>query len=210
MSKTVLSVGAPKRHLCKVTFADGSVLELDSDYCLALSLREGESLTESEIKNHKAASDFERARSRALWYLSRSDHSEKALKDKLIKAGFEREISQKAVLRIKELGLLNDEALCARLAEAFLSENRSLRETEQKLILKGLPRDLVKSVLSEAECDPKEQIRTLVLKKYKNKLSNEDDVRKTVAALMRKGFRFSDIKAALKSFSNELYECEEF
>lgn len=208
--KTVLSVGAPKRHLCKVTFTDGSVLELDSDYCLALSLREGGNLTDSEIERHKAASDYERARSRALWYLSRSDHSEKALKDKLVKAGFAREIAVKAVERIRELGLLNDEALCRRLAENLLKENCSLRETEQKLILKGLPRDLVKSVLSETECDPKEQIKALVFKKYKNKLSNEDEIRKTVVALMRKGFRFSDIKAVLKSFSEELYECEEF
>ena len=163
--KTVLSVSAPKRHLSKVTFTDGSVLELDSDYCLALSLHEGETISEEQIKNHKAASDFERARSRALWYLSRLDHSEKALTEKLVRAGFSSEISKSAVNRIKQSGLLNDEALCKRLAESFLNQNLSLRQTEQKLVLKGLPRDLVKSVLSEKAVEPKKQITALVQKK---------------------------------------------
>lgn len=209
MSRTILSVSAPKRHLCKVTFTDGTVLELDSDICAALVLKEGQQLTEEQIKTHKAASDTERARSRALWYLSRSDHSEKTLKDKLVKAGFEKTVAESTVLRLKNVGLLNDEALCSRLAEAFLRENKSVRETEQKLILKGIPRDLARAVLSEFEVDSKEQIKALVMKKYKNKLSTEDDIRRTVQALMRKGFKFGDIKAVLKNFSSELYECEE-
>ena len=209
MKKTVLSVSPPKRHQSTVTFSDGTVLELDSDYLLTASIFEGEQMEESEIENHRAASDFVRARSRALWYLSRSDHSEKALLDKLKRAGFKKETAEKAVCRLKESGLLNDEALAARLAENYLRENRSIRECEQKLILKGIPRDLAKAVLSQTEIDERAQIKALIEKKYKNKVADEENLRRTVAALMRKGFKFSDIKAALKNYSNALYECEE-
>lgn len=209
MKKTVLSVSPPKRHLNQVTFSDGTVLELDSDYLLTASIFEGEQMDDIEIENHRAASDFVRARNRALWYLSRSDHSEKALLDKLNRAGFKKETAQRAVCRLKESGLLNDEALAHRLAENYLNENRSKRECEQKLILKGIPRDLARAVLSDTETDERAQIQALIEKKYKNKVGDEENLRRTVAALMRKGFKFSDIKAALKKYSNALYECEE-
>ncbi|MBE6769783.1 MAG: regulatory protein RecX [Ruminococcaceae bacterium] len=209
MKKTVLSVSPPKRHLNQVTFSDGTVLELDSDYLLTASIFEGEQMDDIEIENHRAASDFIRARSRALWYLSRSDHSEKALLDKLKRAGFKKETAQRAVCRLKESGLINDEALALRLAENYLRENRSKRECEQKLILKGIPRDLAKAALEKYETDEKAQIEALIEKKYKNKVGDEENLRRTVAALMRKGFKFSDIKAALKKYSNALYECEE-
>lgn len=209
MEKTVLSVSPPKRHTVKITFTDGFVLELDSDYYFSLGLHEGDSLNENDIKNHKAASDFIKARSRALWYLSRSDHSEKALLDKLLKAGFDRASAEAAVSRLKESGLLNDEALALRLAENYLRENRSKRECEQKLILKGIPRDLAKAALEKTETDEKAQILALIEKKYKNKIGDEEGLRRTVAALMRKGFKFGDIKAVLKDYSDALYECEE-
>ena len=209
MKKTVLSVSPPKRHKSTVTFSDGTVLELNSDYLLTASIFEGEEISEQDIENHKAASDFITARSRALWYLSRSDHSEKALLDKLTRAGISRETAQRVVERLKESGLLNDEALAHRLAQNYLNENRSKRECEQKLILKGIPRDLAKAVLSDTETDERAQIQALIEKRYKNKVGDEESIRRTVAALMRKGFKFSDVKAVLKKYSEALYECEE-
>ena len=95
------------------------------------------------------------------------------------------------------------------MAENYLRENRSIRECEQKLILKGIPRDLAKAALANTETDERAQIEALIEKKYKNKVADEENLRRTVAALMRKGFKFSDIKAALKNYSNALYECEE-
>ena len=166
-------------------------------------------MDEEQAAYHKTASDTKRAKSLAMWYLSRADHSEKGLYDKLKRAGFKKETAEKAVCRLKESGLLNDEALAARLAENYLRENRSIRECEQKLILKGIPRDLAKAVLSQTETDERAQIKALIEKKYKNKVADEENLRRTVAALMRKGFKFSDIKAALKNYSNALYECEE-
>ena len=65
---------------------------------------------------------------------------------------------------------------------------------------KGISRDVCESVLDEFEVDPTEQIVQLIEKKYKNKLQDEKDRRRTVAALQRMGYSWSDIKDALESF----------
>ena len=48
-----------------------------------------------------------------------------------------------------------------------------------------------------------------ILKKYKNRLTDEESVRRVFAALQRKGFGYSDIKAVLKQYSDELQNSED-
>jgi SOS response regulatory protein OraA/RecX len=47
-----------------------------------------------------------------------------------------------------------------------------------------------------------ERIADLLLKKYVNKLENGEDAEKVIAALARKGFRFSDIRDAVRMINS--------
>ena len=54
------------------------------------------------------------------------------------------------------------------------------------------------------------QIKELLKTKYRTRLGSEDGVRKTFAALQRKGFSYGDIRAALSEYSEKLENCEEW
>ena len=205
----IIEVKDIKKHLTALTLLGGEVLELDKDIVLENGLCKGTVLDEEKIKEYKHDSDYRRAKGRALWYLDRMDHTEKALFEKLIKAGFSKRISAEVLAKLCELGLIDDRRYAERFAARCMENNISKREATQKMLLKGIPYELIKEVLSETETDEAAQIAALLRGKYANKLSQEGGVEKVYAALARKGFSFSNIRAALKEYSEELEFCEE-
>ncbi len=195
-----------KKALTAVTFDDGSELLLDSELIIIENIKIGFEI--DDVDNLKYLSDYKRAKSRALWYLSRGDLSEKALYDKLVRGEFSERASRDAVERMKELGLVNDEAYATRMAEYLKNCGISKREAEYKMTSRGIPRDIAHSLLEseENECD---KIKHLLEHKYANKLSDEESVKKVFAALIRKGFSYSDVKSALREYSEEIYNSED-
>lgn len=203
----VISLSPRRKGLSLLTFEDGSELAVDSEVVLSEGITSGSEV--ENIDDLRLLSDTKRAKSRALWYLSRSDHAAKALTDKLLRGGFCEEAVRTAVERMEELGLVNDEAYARRLAESLLSSGVSRKEAVYKLMTKGIGRDLAKQAVEEQDADDGDAIKTLLARKYAAKLQTEDGVRKVFAALQRKGFSFSDIKSALKQYSEELSDCED-
>lgn len=205
----IVEIKRKKQHLCEIILSTGDCFLLDSDYCAEKALKEEMEITESEISVMKQESDYKRALSRSLWYIERGDLSQKSLKEKLKKAGFSEKATADATARMVELGLINDKEYALRLAENLLSGCVSKREATSKMMLRGIDRDLVKWALDEFECDPLTQIKALIIKKYKNKMQSENDIKKVFAALQRKGFNYSDIKSVLKEYSQEIEYSEE-
>ena len=204
----ILLVKSGKKHLDHIVLEDGTELCIDSDLTETKKLAPGMDIPDPDALRYE--SDYIRAKSRALWYLSRSDHSEKALRDKLIAAGFDPLACQEACQRMVELDLINDSRYARHLAEYLSASGSSKREIAYKLSCKGISSDTVKEVLSESEEDEVQKIIKLLDAKYKNKLSNENDIQKVFAALVRKGFSFSDVKTALKEYSEQIELSEEF
>ncbi len=203
----ILSIKRDKKHLDRVILEDGTELLLDSDLTEMKKLSPGTDLPDPDALKYE--SDYIRAKSRALWYLSRSDHSEKALKDKLIAAGFMEDACEEACRRMVELDLINDQRYARRLAEYLSVSGSSKREIAFKLSGKGISSETIKEILSEDESDESEKVLRLIETKYKNKLSSEKDIEKVFAALIRKGFSYSDVRSALRSYSEQIQFSEE-
>ena len=196
-----------RKHETKVV-ADGEEFLLDSETVLLYSLKEGMDIDRSALEKLKAESDFSRAKSRALWYLSRADHSKAALYKKLCRA-YDSSAAEKAVARMEEMGLIDDFQYAQNLSTALRDANVSDREIMRKLFAKGVPSDIAKQVVEELDSNPQSQIAELIVKKYARKLETEEGVQKVYAALMRKGFSYGDVKAALREYSENLDNCEE-
>lgn len=193
-----------KLHLTKVFLSDGSEVLLDNDVVFEKSLQKGLEIDEKYLEELKLLSDYLRAKSRAVWYLDRSAHTEKGLYDKLVRAGFSKQACAKVIARFIEVGLLDDKRYAENYAERLMDANVSKREAVQKMLQKGVPYDLAKQVLEETESDEDTQIRNLIEKKYRSKLQSENGAKKVFDALARKGFSFSAIREALKSYIEEL------
>ncbi len=196
-------------HLFELQFSNNESVMLDQKTAIDNGLFVGQRLSNTELQKLKEQSDYQRAFSRAVWYIEQCTLSRRALKTKLTRAKFGEEVVEKVLERLTELSLLNDEALAERLAERLTENNISFRAALSKMTAKGIDYSTAKAALSATERDTEAQIRAVINKKYKNKLSDADSIRKVFAALQRLGFGYSDIRAVLKAYTEELDYSEE-
>lgn len=182
-------------------------LSLDSELCEIKQLKAGTELNDEQLTALVQESHIKRAKHRAIWYLSRGDCSRKTLFDKL-KRSFPEYACTIACDRAEELGYINDEPYAKRRLQRIIDEKKvSVKMAKQLLRLEGIDPDLVDDAAEEVEYDPIDAIVGLIERKYKNKIGKKEQRDKIIAALMRKGYGFSEIKEALSQV-NDFY-CEE-
>ncbi len=200
----ITEIKAEKGHLFKITLSDGKSVLLDKDYCLEKGIRQDTEMDAETLKTNIMESEYRRALSRAVWYIERGSLSAKRLSEKLRKASFSAETAKKVVARMTELGLINDVAFAERLAEEYLSKCISVRDAEYKMVNKGIEKNVARAALDMFEVDATQQIKAIIQKNYRQKITTEDGIKKVFASLLRKGFNYSDIKSVLAEYSEEL------
>ena len=202
----IITAIEPRRKSLSAIFIDGEfAVKLDTETVLSERLKVGEEIDDERLLELIKTSDARRAKEKALWLISYRDHSEGELRQKLSK-DYGEEAVDKAINRLMELGLINDESFAKKYAESLSQKHLSNRQIQQKLRLKGIDRELSSETVEGLDLDEKEEIRALINKKYIRKLSDEADLRRTVAALQRRGFSYSDIRSVLSEFA----ELEEY
>ena len=199
----ITSVEKDKKHTVRVEFDNSQSVLFDSDYWHSVCLQSGDKISEEALKKYLSESEYIRAKSRALWFLDRADHSEKSLYEKIIRGGISKGAAARAIARLKELGMLDDRRYAENLAERMAESNISKREAYAKLLLKGIPKQIANEVLTETQFDESEQIATLIDKKYRLKLQAPEGVQKVYAALVRRGFSYSAVRNAIKQYTTQ-------
>lgn len=161
-----------------------------------------EELTD-EIEKRRA---FNSAASLALTRL----HSRGELVTKLSRK-FSRENAEYAAKKCEETGLVNDRDFAFLYADELANrKNMGLSRIKLELKRKGISAELVEEALEEIEICPEEKLKEIIERKYINYLSDEKGRRRTVNALLRLGYGYSDIKRALDNFETELNEGDFF
>lgn len=175
---------------------------VDSDFWYSEKYRNYKEINEEELTELLNTVSFRRAYNKGLDFLSRRPYGTKELIKKLCEKGHEKEASQKACERLIELGLLNDEEY-ARILANDLSERKSysIKRIKQELNFRGIDREIIENTVESLDNDPQKSIIMLVKKKYINKLNDEKGKKRTVDALLRLGYSYSDIKSALNTIS---------
>ena len=183
---------------------------VDSDYWYSEKYRNYKEINEEELTELLDAVSFRRAYNKGLDLLSRRPYGTKELIKKLCEKGHEKEFAEKACERLIELKLLNDEEYARILAGDLLErKNYSIKRIKQELIFRGISRDITENTILLLDNDPVSRIIILIKKKYINKINDEKGRKRTVDALMRLGYSYSDIKSALNSisdFEDEYYD----
>ncbi len=181
---------------------------VDSEVFRKSGYKAGDELPHGEFESLIHDSACSRALHRAYWYLERYDCSEKQMVIKL-RRSFPDYAAAFAAQKCAEQGFIDDSRYAARLAENYITvRHMSRREAQAKLYTKGIPSDIAKAAVAEIECDPVENIKEIIEKKYKNRLADKRQRANTVAALARKGYSYGDIKTALAEYGAE--EDQEF
>lgn len=175
----------------------------DIDYWSEYGVADGADLDETEWDSLKSDINYRKALNKGADLLSRRSHSVYDLKTKIMRT-CDPDSAEKAVQRLLELGYLNDEEFAAELAEyLFKTKNYSAGNVRSELYKRGIDRNIINCVIDENDTDPADSIIRIINKRYIGKLSEEGGRQKIVAALMRKGFSYSDIKSAINRLENE-------
>ena len=182
---------------------------VDSDFWYSEKYRNYKEINEEEQTELLNTVSFRRAYNKGLDFLSRRPYGTKELIKKLCEKGHDKESAQKACERLTELGLLNDEEYARILANDLLErKSYSIKRIKQELAFRGIDREIIENTVDSLDNDPQRSIIILVKKKYINKLNDEKGKKRTIDALLRLGYSYSDIKSALNTISE--FDGEDF
>ncbi len=196
----------PRRKALSALYIDGEyAMKLSTETLMENRICPGTELDDEQLHRLVEESDLRRAKEKALWLISYRDHSSKELFDKL-RRDFSEEAAHKALLRMEELGLIDDEKFAVKYAAELRSKHQSPQNIKYKLTQKGISKELCDTIIEDLDIDPREEISALIERKYLRALSDEKGVRRTIAALQRAGFRWGDIRAVMDEYIHEEYD----
>lgn len=173
---------------------------VDETYFLSMGIYNGKEVTADEVEEIGQIVNIRRAYNYAVDLLSRRDHSEKELMEKLRRKGYDKGADE-ALGKLRDGGYVSDE----RFARLYVRELRTLKKygkkrIEQELYRKGIDRDIISEVLSETDFDENDLV-ALIERKYGRYLGDEKGVKKTINGLLRMGYSYGEIRDALKTIN---------
>ena len=198
----------PKRKGLSALYIDGEfALKLDTETILSHRIDVGTEIDDDFLKALIESSEIKRAKDKAMWLISYRDHAKKELIDKVSKDSSV-DAATKAVERLEELGLIDDERFARHYASDLINiKHLSPFGAKRKLIEKGIDRDLAQDIIDEFDCNIDDNITAVIEKKYAKNLSDEKGRRRCINGLMRLGYSYSDIKSALSQYTDiEIYD----
>lgn len=120
----------------------------------------------------------------------------------LSKKLFSKNIIDKIVKELQDLGYINDQAWLESFVRVQQDRKVGPKVMAQKLKLKGFSRDQIADVLHNQSQNEAPMIQALIQKKYASKnLKEYKEKNKVIAALVRKGFSLDEILRVISSFT---------
>lgn len=193
---TVTDIIRTKKGRFSLFIDDEFKLSIDDVTLAEKHISVGKELTEEEFDDIVIASDLRRAKEKAFNLLNHRDHSKKELFDKLKRHSSE-DAAEAALDRMEELGYINDESYCSRLAcDLFNLKLYGPIKVRYELLRRGIANEYIDAALLNAP-DPRENIRILLDTKLKKYMG---DRKKLSARLYALGYYYDDIRACIDEF----------
>ena len=143
----------------------------------------------------------EAVRRKALALLERRDYGAAELTEKLVEKGAERADAEAAAERMVEYGFINDENYAAMVARHYAAKGYGAARIREELRRRRLGRELWDAAL-DAVPDNSDSAYRLFAAKMRGS-SGPDAARKAGAALIRRGFGWDEVRAAMERYLAE-------
>ena len=175
---------------------------VDADWWYSEKYHNYKEIDEDELAELLSSVSFRRAYNKGLDLIDRRPHASGELARKLRERGFDKSAIEYALNKLTQYGLIDDE----KFAKLFAQELADKKHFGKKRIMlelskRGVDRQIAQTAVDSLDNDPVESIIILVQRKYYKKLDTEKGAKSVVAALLRMGFSYADIKKALKQFA---------
>ena len=175
----------------------------DAEFWAQNYIADGCDISDEEWNALLGKINYRKAFNKCADLLSRRDHSVKELREKLLRT-VDGESADRAIEKFTEMGYLDDEKFSSAYAKhLFETKNASVYVVKQELLKRGISLEIIGKVIDNYDdYDAVGSIVEIIRKKYLSKISAVNGIEKVTAALMRKGFSYSDIKTALNRIEN--------
>lgn len=192
-----------KKKGMSAVYIDGEyAMKLDTFTLAQEGIRAGTEIDDDTLYGLIQSSNFNRAKEKALYLLEYRSRSRKELVQK-IEPLYGSEAAELVADKMVQLGLVNDERFARDFAEELFAKKKfAPKRVEYELLQKGIDRDIIDTVIEELTPDPEEQIRSLIEKKYRNKIYDKVSRRKTANALAALGYSYYDINSVLSEYED--------
>jgi regulatory protein len=181
-------------------YLDGRpVFDLLAEVVLKEGLRVGQELSEERLGSLAGLDRYQRCLNAAIRYLGYRPRSESEVRQRLRNHGFDGDVTEKAIARLKEQGLVDDTAFAR-----FWKDNResfsprSRRQTQLELKRKGLAVDVIEPVVSEID-ESDSAYRAALNKARRLPLGDYQVFRRRLGAYLgRRGFGYDIIRETVE------------
>ncbi len=181
-------------------FDTGESVKLSLALIADFSVYTGRRFEEEEFEALRAAASKMNAKARALRMLGARAMSRRELVDKLLEKGETPEDAAEAADYLEAVGYLNDAQYAASLVRHYTGRGYGPGRVRQELFRRGVPRELWEEALEELPEDT-DTLDALIRRRLRGREADEKELKRLTDMLLRRGFSWSDIKAALHRFS---------
>lgn len=168
-------------------------------------LKKGIDIDEDKLKSLLKDEMYIKAKNKALNILSKSDQSEKKIREKL-SYDFEESIIDKVISFLKDNNFINDDILAQKIVNTNINLNKcGINKIKQNLYIKGINKNSIDEALGDVDYNIEFENAMYLAKKRYNRIKNEDKrkiYQKISQHLAYKGFNYDIIKRVLNKILN--------
>lgn len=187
------------RYLIKL---DGGVLlRVTEEELLRFSLRPGIELDQETVEAIQASARTSSTRVQAANIIGSRPLSKRELTKRLVEKGNEQADARSAVDWLEEIGAVDDAAYAAALARHYGARGYGPQRVREELRRRGVPRELWEQAVEELP-ESGEILDALIQKRCRGDLSDPKERKRTCDALLRRGFSWSEVKAAMGRYAD--------
>lgn len=190
-----------------VKLENGDILKVTEEELLRFRLRVGLDLDGEMLEALKASVKKSSARAAAANMIGSRALSKKELTKRLIQKGNDEADAQAAVDWLEDIGAVNDAGYAAALVRHYGGKGYGPARVREELRRRGVDRELWDEALEEMP-EAAEILDQLIQKKCKGDLSDSREKRRVSDALMRRGFGWNDVRAAMGRYADMMEDGE--
>ena len=183
-----------------VRLEDGSILRVTEEELLRFGLRAGMELDAETLEELRASAKKSSARATAANMIGSRALSKKELTRRLVQKGNEEADAQAAADWLEDIGAVDDASYAASLVRHYGGKGYGPARVREELRRRGVDRELWDDALEEMP-DSEEILDQLIQKKCRGDLSDPKEKKRVSDALLRRGFGWTDVKAAMGRYA---------
>ena len=189
-----------KKDRFLVKLEDGSILRVTEEELLRFGLRPGLELDVEDLEALRASAGVSGAKAQAASIIGSRALSKRELTRRLVKKGSEEAGAKAAADWLEDIGAVDDAAYAASLARHYGGRGYGPARVREELRRRGVDQALWEEAMEEMP-DPAEILDKLIQKRCRVDLSDPRERRRTSDALLRRGFAWRDVKAAMGRYA---------